>query len=107
MSEKRVSPHTLDAYGRDLGGFLSFLTDHLGKPASAADLATLRVADFRAYLAARRQGGITGRSVARALSSVRNFFAFLARQDILRNTAIDAVTAPRIPKSLPRPLDVA
>jgi integrase/recombinase XerC len=106
-SEKRFSRHTLDAYGRDLGAFFTFLTDHLGRHPSAPDLEGLRVADFRAYLAARRSTGITGRSVARSLSAVRNFFSFLARRDILRNTAIDAVSSPKILKSLPRPLDIA
>ena len=105
-SEKRFSPHTLNAYGRDLGFFLTFLADHLGKRPSGPDLEALRVADFRAYLAARRGTGVTGRSAARSLSAVRNFFRFLARRKILRNTAIDAVTSPKIPKSLPRPLDV-
>lgn len=105
-SEKRFSRHTLDAYGRDLGFFLTFLAEHLGHLPTSHDLKTLRVADFRAYLAARRGTGVSGRSAARSLSAVRNFFNHLARRDILRNTAIDAVTSPKIPKSLPRPIDV-
>lgn len=105
-SEKRFSRHTLDAYGRDLGFFLTFLAEHLGHLPTAHDLETLRVADFRAYLAARRGTGVSGRSAARSLSAIRNFFNHLARRDILRNTAIDAVTSPKIAKSLPRPIDV-
>jgi integrase/recombinase XerC len=105
-SEKRFSPHTLDGYGRDLGFFLSFITEHQGRRPSVHDLTSLRVADFRAYLAGKRATGVGSRSAARSLSAVRGFFRFLARRNILRNTAIDAVTSPKIPKSLPRPLDI-
>src|SRR5262249_45364279 len=69
--EKRASPHTLAAYRRDLAGFLSFLAEHLGKPACLADLAGLARADFRAWLAARSGAGLQAASTARALSVVR------------------------------------
>ena len=36
--EKRLSPKTLEAYGRDLGQFADFLQDHLGGSADKAEL---------------------------------------------------------------------
>ncbi|HEC90708.1 MAG TPA: recombinase XerC, partial [Alphaproteobacteria bacterium] len=56
--EKRASPHTLDAYGHDLQGFLSFLSGHLGYRAGLEDMQNLKAADFRAYLAERGNRGI-------------------------------------------------
>ncbi len=47
--ERRLSPHTLDGYGRDIARFLGFLAGHLGKLPSLADLAVLQPADLRAY----------------------------------------------------------
>ena len=52
--EKRFARHTLRAYGQDLSGFLGFLSDHLGEPATLDDLRGLRQSDFRAWLARRR-----------------------------------------------------
>src|SRR3546814_5517055 len=57
-SEKRMSPHTLAAYGGDLGGFLAFLGRHLGETISLSGLAGLAPADFRAWLARRAHDGL-------------------------------------------------
>jgi len=51
--ERRVSAHTIAAYGCDLALFLDFLTEHLGELPSLAAMSALQPADFRAYLAHR------------------------------------------------------
>ncbi len=106
-AERRASRHTVDGYGREIGFFIRFLAGHLGGAVRRRDLADLKVADFRAYLAERRQAGLTSRSLARALSALRTFFRYAARTADLHNPAIAAVRAPKAAKSLPRPLDVA
>lgn len=102
--EKRHSLHTLDAYGRDLGGFLSFLARHLGGPPTPADLTALGPADFRAWLAERAMAGLSKSSTARALSVVRGFFRFLEKRGTITNAAIGGVRGPRVPKSVPKAL---
>ncbi len=103
--EKRCSAHTLDAYSRDLGRFLGFLIDHLGYVPGLKDLANLQATDFRSYLAFRVNQGLSRTSTARALSSLRNLFRFLARRGLIENTAISTVRSPKIPRSVPRALD--
>ncbi len=102
--ERRASKHTLDAYSRDLAGFLDFLTPHLGGLPDLAALDALSVADFRAFLADRVNQGISHSSLARAMSTLRSFFRFLDRNGLLHNAAIAAVRTPRPPPPLPRPL---
>ncbi len=104
--EKRASSHTLAAYGRDLDGFLRFLAEHLGGPPSLADLRSLRPADFRSYLARRAAAGLARVSTARALSALRSFFGRLDRQGLVRNAALAAVRAPKLPRTVPKPLSV-
>ncbi|MEQ8355296.1 MAG: tyrosine recombinase XerC [Kiloniellaceae bacterium] len=105
--EKRASPHTCLAYGRDLGHFLTFMTDHLDQAPSLADLSKLSTADFRAWLAARSNAGLRRTSTARALSTLRGFFRWLKRRGLADNSALAALRTPKVPKSLPKALTAA
>jgi integrase/recombinase XerC len=102
--ERRGSPHTVAAYGRDLNAFLGFLTGHLGQPAALAELSRLDRGDFRAWLAARGREGLTATSTARALSVLRSFFRFLARRGLATNSAIGLLRSPKLPRSVPKAL---
>jgi len=102
-----ASPHTLAAYGADVRSFLGFLTGHYGAPAAPADLGRLRLTDMRAFLAHERAAGLSPRSAARRLSAVKSFLRWLAdRHDFDASPALSA-RAPKVPRRLPRPLDVA
>ena len=104
--ERRASPHTLDAYGRDIGSFLRFLSDHLGFAPGLQDLRDLTPAVFRSYLAARNGRGLSRASTARAMSTLRGFFRFLDRAGLVHNAAVRGVRTPRVPKSIPKALTV-
>ena len=91
---------------RDLSGFFDFAAEHLGKVPETADLAKLEVRDFRAYLSQRAARHIDKSSLARELSTLKNFFKWLARYDILRNPALSVIRTPRRAKVLPKALEV-
>ncbi len=87
--------------------FLAFLAEHLGGAPSLKELAALTPADVRAFMAARRANGIGSRSLMRTLAGTRAFARFLERNGKGRVGALAAVRAPKIGKTLPRPLAVA
>ena len=105
--ERRMSPKTVEAYRRDVQQFLGFLAEHLGGAPSLKELAALAPADVRAFLAARRAQGIGSRSLMRTLAGVRGFARFLERNGKGKVGALAAVRAPKIGKTLPRPLSIA
>lgn len=104
-SERRLSPKTLEAYGRDLGQFTAFLTDHLGGAPSLADIAGLKPVDLRAFLGQRRRDGVGNRTLMRQLAALRSFARFGERGGKLTAAAFAATRGPRLGKSLPRPLE--
>ncbi|MFD0978111.1 tyrosine recombinase XerC [Tropicimonas aquimaris] len=95
---------TLTAYQRDVQGFLAFMTEHQGESLGEAALARLRVTDMRAWMAHERARGVSARSLARALSAVKNFAGWMAERDGFDATAILAARAPKYRRRLPRPL---
>ncbi|MGD1877301.1 MAG: tyrosine recombinase XerC [Kiloniellaceae bacterium] len=105
--EKRASPHTCLAYRRDLAQFLGFLCEHLGQAPALTDLAGLKTADFRAWLAARSATGLKRTSPARALSTLRGFFRWLKRRGLADNPALATLRTPKVPKAVPKALSAA
>jgi integrase/recombinase XerC len=106
-AERRMSPKTLEAYARDVGQFLDFLSQHLGGAPSLKALARLSPADVRAFMAARRSEGLSSRSLMRVMAGTRSFARFLERNGKGKVGALSAVRAPKIGKTLPKPLAIA
>lgn len=102
--ERRLADNTVKAYERDTRQFLTFLTSHVGAPASLADVEALRPADLRGFLAARRKGGAGARSVGRGLAGIRSFLRYLGKKGMANATGARAVRSPKQPRSLPKPL---
>jgi integrase/recombinase XerC len=106
-SERRMSGKTTEAYERDVRQFLGFLAEHLGGAPSLKELAKLTPQDVRAFMAARRSEGTGSRSLMRSLAGVRSFARFLEKNGKGKVAALSAVRAPKVPKTLPKPIAIA
>jgi integrase/recombinase XerC len=105
-AERRMSPKTVDAYERDVRQFLAFLCDHLDGRVTLSALSRLKPLDVRAFMAARRAGGTSSRSLMRMLAGVRSFARFLERNGKGKVSALSAVRTPKLAKPLPKPLAI-
>lgn len=100
--ERRYSEHTLNAYSRDLAFFINFFAE---KPLTLDFLEKLEIADFRSFVSHRAGKHLEKSSLAREISSVKNFFKWLDNNAILKNAAISILSSPRLPKLLPKAVD--
>lgn len=107
VTERQLAAHTVEAYRRDLSQFLGFLAGHLGTQPDLKLLFSLSARDVRAFLAARRAQDVGSRSLSRTLSALRMFYRFLERRGFGKNDAIRAVSLPKLPHSVPKPLTAA
>ncbi|HZQ12576.1 MAG TPA: tyrosine recombinase XerC [Pseudolabrys sp.] len=103
-AERRMSDKTLEAYRRDVAQFLSFLAEHMGGAPNLKQLARLKPADVRAFMAARREAGAGNRSLMRGLAGARSFARFLERNGKGKVAALAAVRTPKLPRTLPKPV---
>jgi len=102
--ERRLSAHSVKAYRTDVSLFLAFLAGHLGAPATPQELGALPASDFRAWLAWRAGQGLARSSTARALSAVRSFLRWSARQGNPETTSLNRLRAPKLPRAVPKAL---
>ena len=100
-SERGASRNTVDAYRRDLDDYVGFLGERGVAPLSASSL------DVRAFLAARGKDGLAAASLARRLSSVRQFHKHLYVEGRRGDDPTLAIEGPRRGRPLPKVLSVA
>jgi integrase/recombinase XerC len=105
-AQRGARPRTIEAYRRDVAGWLGFIENHRGEPTTTAALAAITTPELRAWMAARRADGLSARSIARALSAVRGFHGWLADADGSEAQAVLAARGLRTPRRLPRPVGV-
>ncbi len=101
-----VAAHTLTAYARDVTGFLGFLAIHHGESEGLKAIAKVDQSDLRAWMSYERDHKLSSRSLARELSAVKNFIAWVADRENIDATAVLSQRGPKFRRKLPRPLTV-
>lgn len=104
QKERGAAAKTVEAYGRDVSFFLSFLCAHTGANVRVDQLSNLAKTDLRAFMSQRLAQGLTARSVARGMASVRSFMRFLAMQQLADLSSLRAIRTPKTKPRLPRPI---
>ena len=101
--ERNLSPHTVNAYLRDLRQFEGFLEQTQGGVIDAAVLEQVDALLLRRYLATL-QKSCQRSSVVRKLSALKTFYRYLERRGIITASPVAAVAAPRRQLYLPKVL---
>ncbi len=99
--ERRCSPHTLASYRQTLFKLTAFCTLH-----AIDDWHALTLHQVRALAAAHHRIGLGARSIQHLLSVVRSFCDYLMREGVLPSNPAVGIRAPKVPRKLPKTLDV-
>lgn len=91
--EKGYSPHTVSSYLRDLGEFSGFA----GKGVIASDIDSKIVRAYVFFLNRKNRSS----SVARKLSSLRTFFRFLIREQVIESDPVASISSPKLGSYMP------
>ncbi|MFO7603162.1 MAG: site-specific tyrosine recombinase XerD [Gammaproteobacteria bacterium] len=102
-SEQHLSDNTLAAYRSDLQGFVRWLRVQ----DAACSLLQVERHHIQDYLALRKDRASRPRSLARCLSSLRRFYAYLRRAKLMRNDPTALLDSPKIGRPLPGALSEA
>jgi len=98
--ERRLSPHTIKNYSRDLDLIGAWLQD-----SGLNKWQDLNPHLVRSYVAKRHRSGISGKTIQRELSSLRSLFRYLQREGEAENNPAQGIKAPKVKRRLPATLD--
>jgi site-specific recombinase XerD len=99
LSARDASEHTIRAYRTAVGTYLAWLTER------GVDWTRPARAELRGYLA-RLGAGATRSTVAQRLAAIRSFHRWAAREGLATGDPWGAIATPRLPRRLPRVLEV-
>jgi integrase/recombinase XerC len=94
LRARNASPHTINAYRKDLAGFAA----HVGE-AGWENIDHVRI---RGFLSRLYERGLSKTSVARSLAAVRSIYRWMAREGMVEQNPAKLVATPRLPQKLPR-----
>jgi integrase/recombinase XerD len=95
-TERGASPHTVDAYSRDIISFIAFMEEHsISEPVTR---------DFERYMGYLHDKGKQTRSIVRSISALRSFYGFLMLDGRISKSPLTDVEIPRFKPPIPKAL---
>jgi integrase/recombinase XerC len=95
--EKRYSSHTVLAYQNDLEQFLQYLTLHF----EIDNLTYAGTHMIRSWLASLMELEVTPRSIIRKISTLKSYYKFMMRNDLIAKSPMEKISSPKMSKKLP------
>ena len=96
--QKRYSRHTVISYQHDLDCFFHFLEAQFEAP----QIADIKPTYIRTWLAGLKEQGNSSRTINRKISSLKSFFKYQLRQQVISATPMGTIISPKTSKKLPQ-----
>ncbi|MEP6465370.1 MAG: tyrosine-type recombinase/integrase [Parafilimonas sp.] len=95
--QKRYSRNTIISYQNDVEQFLVFIINSFEGPS----IKNITSAIVRSWLAGLKEQNLTSKSINRKISTLKSFFKFLMKENLIETTPMRIIAAPKISKRLP------
>ena len=105
LNTKNYSTHTGAAYRADILDFVNFYARFNDGNVNLGDMKSADTFTFRSWMADRARRELTHKSTARALSSLRTYYKWLARHKNITNDAIGLISSPKVPRKLSKAIE--
>jgi integrase/recombinase XerC len=96
--QKRYSQHTIISYENDLAGFATFLATEYPD----TNINKVKTTYIRTWLASLKEMDMASKSINRKISSLRSFFKYLLKNEIVQVNPVSTIISPKMPKRLPQ-----
>ena len=95
-AEKRFSALTVEAYQSDMEQFVHFLKDKY----EIEDLTQVNTAQVKTYIVHLKEEGMVNRSINRKMSTLRTFYKYCLRENLIEKSPMTGIKALKQPKTL-------
>lgn len=98
--EKGLTDNTIKAYGNDLKLFLLYFNDN------DILVSNIQTKDIESYLKYEMNQGKKDSTIAHNLTTIKNFFSYLTKSDIIKTDVAVAISRPKLRKLIPKTLSI-
>ena len=95
-AEKRFSPLTVEAYQSDMDQFAQYLRDRF----EIEDLTQVKTTTVKSYIVHLKEEGLVNRSINRKMSTLRTFYKYCLRENLIEKSPMTGIKALKQPKTL-------
>ena len=95
-AEKRFSVLTVEAYSRDMNQF----ADYIGNSYHLDDLTQVETTMVKSYIVKLKEDGLVNRSINRKISTLRTFYKYCLRENLMEKSPMTGIKALKLPKTL-------
>ena len=96
QAEKRFSALTVEAYQRDMNQFADYMKDEYG----IEDLTQVKTTMAKSFIVDLKEKGLVNRSINRKISTLRTFYKYCLRENLMEKSPMTGIKALKQPKAL-------
>lgn len=106
-NERQSSKHTIANYYRDIKQFIKIIENKDLEDEPKINWKDFSLYDARSFIVESEERGCSKRSINRKLSTLRSFYRYLVREEMVENNPFSGINSPKMSRPLPKYMTVS